>query len=344
MLQYFTHKIPFRLECGQYLPELTIAYHTYGKLSPHADNVVWVCHALTGSAAVHEWWAGLFGEGRLLDPTRQFIVCANMLGSCYGSTNPLSLNPSTGQPYYHTFPMLTNRDIVAAFRLLRQHLGISRIRCLIGGSMGGQQALEWLITEPTLFNTACLLACNAQHSPWAIAFNEAQRMAIEADTSWQTSQPDAGSKGMEAARAIAMLSYRHYDTYTISQADTGEKIDSFRAASYQRYQGWKLRQRFNAFSYWTLSKAMDSHNVGRGRGGLMSALQRVQARTLVVGIRSDVLFPTREQRFIAEHIRQAVYYEIDSHYGHDGFLLDTALIEQAWFQFQEAHTTAATKL
>lgn len=324
----------FRLECGTTLPEIEIAYHTYGELAPTGDNVVWVCHALTGNSEAADWWDGLVGEEKLFNPEQHFIVCANMLGSCYGSTGPLSINPATGKAYGHDFPLVTVRDMVAAHELLREHLGIQKIHVALGGSMGGQQVLEWAIQKPDLFEHIALLATNAQHSPWGIAFNESQRMAIYADdTLLDEDNPEAGKKGLETARSIAMLSYRSYDTYQMTQTDAEDKIGDFRASSYQRYQGLKLWKRFNVFSYLTLSRAMDSHNVGRGRGGVDKALQEVKANTLVIGITSDLLFPLREQEQIAKGITGAQYTELESIYGHDGFLVEFQRIETLIRQF-----------
>lgn len=324
----------FRLECGTTLPEIEIAYHTYGELAPTGDNVVWVCHALTGNSEAADWWDGLVGEEKLFNPEQHFIVCANMLGSCYGSTGPLSINPATGKTYGHDFPLVTVRDMVAAHELLREHLGIQKIHVALGGSMGGQQVLEWAIQKPDLFEHIALLATNAVHSPWGIAFNESQRMAIYADdTLLDENNPEAGKKGLETARSIAMLSYRSYDTYQMTQTDAEDKIGDFRASSYQRYQGLKLWKRFNVFSYLTLSRAMDSHNVGRGRGGVDTALQKVKANTLVIGITSDLLFPLREQEQIAKGITGAQYTELESIYGHDGFLVEFQRIETLIRQF-----------
>lgn len=321
--QYFQYTRPFQLESGEILPGFQLAYHTYGQLAPQRDNVIWVCHALTANAEVSDWWEGLYGEGKILDPTRYFIVCANMLGSCYGSTNGLSINPLSQKPFYHSFPLLTNRDMVQAFDLLRQSLGISAIYLGLGGSMGGQHLLEWAIMKPEIFEHLFLVATNAQHSSWGIAFNEAQRMAIEADATWLTPSPTAGLQGMKAARAIALLSYRNYHTYFTTQHEAQpEKFDQFKAASYQQYQGEKLVNRFHTFAYWTLSKAMDSHHVGRGRGSVEQALARIRAKTLVMGISSDLLFPVSEQQFLADHIPEASYIEITSAYGHDGFLIE----------------------
>lgn len=312
----------FELESGQVLPDLEIVYHTFGHLNAAADNVVWVCHALTANSDAADWWSGLIGQGKLLDPSRYFIVCANMLGSSYGSTSPLSIHPDTGVRYGKAFPLITIRDIVAAHRLLQAHLGIRKIKLALGGSMGGQQVLEWAIADPGLMEQICLMACNARHTAWGIAFNETQRMAIEADQTLWTNSPNAGARGLEAARAIAMLSYRNYVSYNHSQTDLDERIMDFRAGSYQRYQGLKLSKRFHAWSYLSLSRSMDSHDVGRGRGGVEAALAGIQAKTLVVGIQSDILFPIEEQATLASGIPGARLEVIDSPYGHDGFLIE----------------------
>ncbi|MEO1713003.1 MAG: homoserine O-acetyltransferase [Bacteroidota bacterium] len=317
------HHQAFSLESGQVLPALDIAYQTYGALNADRDNVIWVAHALTGNAEVAEWWSGLFGAGKVLDPTRHFIVCANMLGSCYGTTGPASINPATQKSYGRDFPLVTVRDMVKAHQILRAHLGIERVLLGIGGSMGGQQLVEWACIEPTFFKKLCLLATNAVHSPWGIAFNEAQRMAIESKAE------EAEGKGLEAARAIAMLSYRNYQTYNRTQGEQGvEKLDNFRASSYQRYQGMKLSSRFNVWSYHTLTKAMDSHDIGRRRASSEEVLQGIRSETLVIGVRSDILFPPQEQLFLQAHIPNASIKLIDSPYGHDGFLVETPIIEQ----------------
>ncbi len=331
MVQEHTFKYSefFPLESGESLPGFQLFYTTFGTLNARRDNVIWVCHALTGNANVLDWWPGLFGEGKLYNPADYFVICVNMLGSCYGSTGPLSVNPQTNVPFFHSFPTITNRDVVRAFDLLRQALAIDQIHTLIGGSMGGQQALEWSIMQPEAVQHLIQIASNAQHSPWGIAFNESQRMAIQNDASWLEDQPDAGLEGMRTARAIALLSYRHYRTYQKTQQDTSsEQLSNYRASSYQRYQGEKLARRFNAFSYWTLSCAMDSHHVGRGRDSVINALQQVKAKTLQVGIETDVLFPPSEQQFLAHHIPSSQLVIIDSGYGHDGFLLEFAQLSQ----------------
>ncbi|HEY0897639.1 MAG TPA: homoserine O-acetyltransferase [Sphingobacteriaceae bacterium] len=328
-LSVYKHKRAFRLESGKKLKNLNIAYHTYGTLNDKKDNVIWVCHALTANADVFDWWKGLFGENCLFNPEEHFIVCANILGSPYGTTNPLSINPATGSPYYLAFPGFTVRDLAAAHKLLADHLKIGDIKLLIGGSIGGQQALEWAIEEPARINQLILIATNARHSSWGIAFNESQRLAISTDRTFYAQTPQGGSKGLKTARSIALLSYRTYNTYGATQLETDvEKRDNFKASSYQNYQGEKLVNRFNAYSYWFLTKAMDSHNVGRNRGTVEDGLRKIQARTLVIGISSDVLFPVEEQKFLAHHIPDAEYREISSFYGHDGFLVETEMISK----------------
>lgn len=330
----FEHNSEFQLENGESLPKFQLYYEVLGNQNFDHDKIIWVCHALTGNATVTDWWEGLFGDGKLFNPDEYTIICANSLGGCYGSTGPLSLNPLSSSPYFHDFPAITNRDIVNAFDLLRKSLGIRKIHTLVGGSLGGQQALEWSILQPTLFDHLIIVASNAFHSPWGIAFNESQRMAIQLDKTWTLNDEKAGLEGMKVARSIALLSYRSYDTYALSQKEEDiHKTDKYKASSYQRYQGEKLAKRFNAFSYWILSKAMDSHHVGRNYADAREALNTITAKTLVIGVNSDLLFPVEEQRFIADNIPNALYQEIDSCFGHDGFLIETGQIEQCISKF-----------
>jgi len=302
-------KEPLHLECGEVLRDWRVAYTTYGTLSADKSNVVWVFHALTGSSAVLDWWPGLFGEGRVFEPSHDFIICANMLGSCYGSTVPNRAQ----------VPVLTIRDMVQAHMYLHTHIGLGKIRVGIGGSMGGQQLLEWAVQSPDLFETIIPMATNAVHSAWGIAFNEAQRMALE--------HPDE-AKGIAAARAIGMLSYRGYEIYNQKQTDTDGRLDGYSANSYQRYQGQKLADRFTKDAYYYLSKAMDSHDIGRGRGSREEALRSIRSRAVVFGFNSDLLFPIAEQQFIADHIPNSVLHKLDSPYAHDGFLVEVEQIER----------------
>lgn len=313
----------FKLESGGSLPGFQLKYTTAGQLNKEKNNVVWICHALTGSSDFTDWWKDLFTEGTPFDPRDYFIICANSLGGCYGSTGPLSLNPKTGKPFYHSFPAVTNRDVVNAFDLLREHLGINKVHTLLGGSLGGQQVLEWAIIQPDVFERIIPVATNAFHSPWGIAINEAQRMAIEADSTWKEEDARAGSEGMKAARAMGMISFRTYNTYQQTQSEKSTDItDNYRASSYQRYQGHKLSNRFNAFSYWTLTKMMDSHHVGRNRESVEIALKKIKAKTLIIGIDSDLLFPIQEQQYLAQHIPDARFATLSSLHGHDGFLVE----------------------
>ncbi len=320
--QTYHYAHDFTLECGTVLPELHITYHTYGQMNQDSSNVVWICHALTANSDVEDWWSGLFGKGNVLDPDKYFIVCANMLGSCYGTTGPTSIDPRTQKPYFQNFSLVTVRDMVNAHILLRKHLGVEKVYFGGGGSMGCQQLLEWAIMEPQLFENIFLVAGNHRHSPWGIAFNESQRLAIEADSTFGEAYKNAGAKGLKAARSIGILSYRHYEAFWKTQMDSDDKIDHYKASSYQVHQGKKLVERFDAYSYWTLSKAMDSHNIARNRGEAADVLKGVTARTLILSISSDWLFPPSEQRFLHDHIPNNEYHVIDSFYGHDGFLIE----------------------
>ena len=289
-------QVPFKLESGEELADLQIGYHTYGKKAVDDSNVIWVFNALTANSDVQDWWGGLVGDGKIIDPQHHYIVCANILGSCYGSSGPLTINPKTNQPYYSTFPSITIRDMVKAHDLLRVHLGIEKIHLGIGGSMGGYQALEWSYFNPTLFDHLTLLVTGASESAWGKAIHTTQRMAIETDSTWKDLSPDAGKRGMETARGIGMLTYRNYAQYVASQSDLEPVLANWRAESYIRYQAQKLGKRFNAYSYWLLSNAMDTHHLGRGRSSLEEALKKVVSKTLVIGIKTDFLCPVEEQK------------------------------------------------
>ena len=330
----YQYNQPFALECGVSLPQLKIAYHTYGEFTP-GKKVAWVCHALTANSDVADWWKGLIGAGCLINPADYYIVCANIIGSCYGSTGPLSIADIGSSISYDNFPTITIRDMVQAHILLRQHLGIEQIDLLMGGSMGGYQALEWAIFEPAVIKKMFLIATSPSESAWGVAVHTAQRLAIEADCTWREAKPNAGAKGLKAARAIGMLTYRNYAIFQEKQTDEDpEKIDNFKASAYMIYQGDKLVKRFNAYSYWLLTKSMDSHHLARKRGGnLMATLAGIQIPTFIMGINSDILCPLDEQRFMEQHMPNATLVAIDSLYGHDGFIIETAQITtnlKAW--------------
>lgn len=316
----------FVLESGAVLRGLQIAYHTFGHYDATADNAVWVCHALTANSDVADWWPGTVVPDGFLDPQKHFTVCANIIGSCYGSTGPTSTDPATGQPYYGSFPSLTVRDWARAHSLLADYLGIRHVGALIGSSVGGFQALEWAVEEPERFGRLVLIATAAKASPWCIAIDETQRMAIFADRTYGEKRPGAAATGLEAARAIGLLTYRGPEGYNRTQADVAAESDDpvreHRACSYQRYQGTKLSRRFNAYSYVRILDAFDTHDTGRGRGGLECALARLTMPTLVVGISTDIIFTPSEMQALAAMIPDAHYCEIRSAFGHDGFLVE----------------------
>ena len=301
----------FVLESGVKISEINIAYQIFGDLSS-SKKIIWVCHALTGNSDVEDWWEGLFGKNEVFNSENYTLICANILGSCYG----------TSFKSEERLPLISIRDMVEMHQRLADFLQIFKIDLLIGGSLGGMQALEWSVINPNFIENLCVIATNAKHSPWGIAFNEAQRMALI-----------SGENGIEAARAIALLSYRNYETFQKTQEDSEEKLENFRAATYQNYQGAKLKKRFSTESYWMLSKSMDSHNLGRKRNSLENALSKITAKTLVIGVESDLLFPVSEQDYLAKNIKNAKLEIIRSLYGHDGFLLETKQIASVLLHF-----------
>jgi homoserine O-acetyltransferase len=349
MTLQFNYPHEFKVESGETLPGYHLAYTVLGKLNEKKNNVIWIFHALTANSNPAEWWPGLVGEGKFFDPAKYFIICVNKPGSPYGSISPLSNKPNTGQPYYHHFPVFTIRDMTRAYRHLKDALGINKIFMGLGGSTGGMQLLEWAIEEPDLFEHIVPIATNAALSPWAIAFNASQRMAIEADSSWLEQRSDAGQKGLAAARSIALLSYRHYNGYGITQRRDKAFVElskdvSYAADNYQRYQGLKLVNRFNAVCYYRLTQSMDSHDVGYYRGGVEKALRQVKAKTLVIGIQSDVLYPIGEQEYLQQTIPGAQLLSIASDFGHDGFLLEYEKIETALKKFIEERSSYQLKV
>lgn len=330
---------PFSLQLGGSLDGLEIAYHTYGTLSPERDNVVWVCHALTANSDVADWWPHTVVPGGFLDPDKYFIVCANILGSCYGTTGPLSVNPATGLPYYGSFPKLTVGDWARAHSLLADHLGIRKIRELVGSSVGGFQALEWAAQESERFDSMILIATDAIATPWSIAIDETQRMAILADNTYGEPREDAGATGLAAARAIGLLTYRGGEGYNRTQRNHPDTpAGTHRACSYQRYQGEKLVRRYNAYSYMTILDAFDTHDIGRNRGGLPKVLGSLKMPALVVGITTDMIFPPEDMKGLARQLGNAEYREIDSPFGHDGFLVEHEQLRSIIEQFRTSWT------
>lgn len=323
-INYFFSQEPFHLESGDVLPSLTVAYHTFGTLSPERDNAVWVMHALTANSDVADWWPHTVEKGKFLDPEKYFVVCANVIGSCYGSSGPIRSFFPNEEPLYENFPNLTVRDMVNAHKLLMRHLGIRQINIMIGSSLGGFQALEWLVDEPDVARRAVLCATDYQCRPWLAAINKAMYMAIEADPTFGQPSKEAARKGLEAARAIALLSYRSYSAYDMTQADEPQRDDPFkrRVHSYQAYQGKKLADRFDVYSYLRMCRSSDTHDVSRGRGSYADALGRVKAKCLVVAISSDILFPPSYHQELASMLPDARLEIIESEFAHDGFLIE----------------------
>ncbi len=350
----FRSEAPYALERGGHLAGFTLRYAIYGNLSTN-NPVVWVLHPLTADHEVATWWPGLIGAGKLYDPAHYTIICANTLGSPHGSTCPLSFDTS-GEPYLYTFPLLTYQDMVGAFEALRENLCLTRIHTVIGASIGGQQALEWAVRCPALIERLVIISANARQSPWAIACNESQRMAISLDPTWgkqaevvlnngnpqyicahaKKGSTTDGLNGLKVARSLAILSYRHPAIYEKKYNDLN-KWDDFRAARYQAHQGTYFASRFDAYSYWVLSKAMDAHDIGRGRGGIKKILNNITARCLLIGVEEDILFPINDMQFLADYLPHAQLCVLHSVYGHDAFLVETATLSEEIYAFYAAH-------
>lgn len=320
-----TLKKDFVTESGFRFQNPDVAFKTWGTLNPKRDNVILICHALTGHAAADEWFPGIFGKDRLCDPARHFIICINVPGSTYGSVGPWSVNPGTGEPYRTNFPDITIRDMVRFQQLLLDQLDIHGIKLVIGGSLGGMQALEFTIMDPRI-QSSVLIAMGKTHSPWAIGISHAQRRAIYTDPKWNDGnyQKNNGpDNGLAAARMMAMITYRTPDDY---ENKFGRKLQDesgkFQVESYLDYQGDKLSERFDALSYVILTKAMDTHDISRGRGRFDEVLNRVEIPVQVIGITSDHLYPIAEQKELARLIPNGRYHEIESTYGHDAFLIE----------------------
>ncbi len=313
------------LEQGGRLASVRVGYRTWGTLDRDGANAVVVCHALTGSADADLWWTRMFGPGRALDPDKDFVVCTNILGSCYGTTGPTSLDPDTGRPYLGTFPAVTVRDMVRLQHAAIGSLGVRRVRMVIGGSLGGMQALEWALMYPDVVESLAFIASTARHSAWCIGLSEAQRAAIFADPRWRDGRYDLAdppSAGLAAARMMAMLSYRSQASFEMRFGRRAQTEDLFAIESYLRYQGQQLVDRFDPATYVALTRAMDTHDVSRGRGDVDDVLRSIRQPTLVVSIDSDVLYWPWEQREVASLVPNARLAVMDSPHGHDSFLID----------------------
>ena len=329
---------PFRLESGAELPEVQVAYRTWGRLAPDGGNAVLVCHALTGSADADAWWGGLFGPGKALDPERDFIVCSNVLAGCYGSSGPIQPHPEDGEPWGSRFPVVTVRDMVHLQALLLENLGVERLALVLGPSLGGMQVLEWAATYPGRVAAIAPIGVSGRHSAWCIAIGEAQRRAIYLDPEWQDGRYPADRPprhGLAVARMMAMVSYRSWENF---EQRFGRKLQDwdrqYAAASYLNYQGEKLYRRFDANTYVRLTQAMDSHDLARGRGGYAEVLRAIDIPALVVSVDSDVLYPPREQRELAQLLPQAQYEVLHTPAGHDGFLIETDTLSDMLLGFR----------
>jgi len=332
-MQYhkLTTNSPFHFEAGGCLPSLDIVYHTSAHERRKDEKVIWICHALTADSDVKLWWPGLVGPGKFIDTDKYFVVCVNIPGSAYGTSSPRSTNPLTGKPYFFDFPDVTIRDMAKVFTIVRKHLGIDYVDLLIGSSIGGFQALEWAVSEQDNIRRAAFIATAPRISPWLGAWAETQRMALEADQTFRECRDlNSGSKGLECARAQALISYRCFEGYGISQQeDDVDCLFAGKAASYQRYQGQKLvRRGFDAYSYRSVCNSLDSHNLGRGRGGVQAALGSIKAESTVITIDTDVIFPPQESAIWAGMIPGAEYKTIKSKFGHDGFLIEYAQLTE----------------
>lgn len=338
--QFWTTDGAFVLDSGDALPTLTQAYRTWGRLAPGGDNAVVVCHALTGSADADEWWQPLFGPGRALDPDRDFILCSNALGSCYGSSGPLMRAPD-GRPWGARFPAVTVRDQVRAQMALASHLGIRRIRLVIGGSMGGLQALEWAVLDSRRVGAVATIAASAVHSPWCVAWSEAQRLTLATDPKYRDGHYDPAdppTRGLAAARAVAMVTYRSALSLSRQHRSPGAVAD------WLKHHGASLVARFDAHSYRVLLDALDSHDLARDRGTLAEVLHTIRIPVLVVSIASDALYRPEEQAALAAMLPQAHLEVIESIYGHDGFLIEAGRVNDFVREFRPADFEAVPPL
>jgi len=334
---YYDSAEPVQLELGGSLPELRIAYRTWGSLNETKSNVILICHALTGNADADAWWTGMFAEGGAFDETRDFIVCSNVIGSCYGTTGPLSTNPLTGRRYGPDFPRITIRDMVNVQRRLLEALGIEKVNLVVGASLGGMQVLEWGLMYPEIATALMPMGISGRHSAWCIAQSEAQRQAIAADAEWNDGWYDPArqpQKGLAAARMMAMCTYRCFENF---QARFGRELQdevTFKAESYMRYQGKKLVGRFDANTYVTLTRAMDMHDLGRGRGEYEAVLGSFSVPVEILSIDSDILYPKEEQEELARLIPDSRILFLDEPYGHDAFLIDIDTVSRMVCEFK----------
>jgi homoserine O-acetyltransferase len=347
LAQVATAANPLRLLRGGILTEVTVAYETYGKLAAKKDNVILVAHALTGDShpAAHAeqdepgWWDDLIGPGRPLDTERFYIICANVLGGCQGTTGPASSHPVSGQPYGMSFPEITVRDMVHVEKRLLDYLEIYHLVMVIGGSMGGMQALEWAVTYPSFMDGVVAIAAPGYSAAQAVAYNRVGRQAIMLDPQWQNGDyygSEGPKNGLSIARALGMVTYQSEQSMD-NKFSRRVRDGQFEIENYLDYQGSSLVQRFDANSYLYLLKALDLYDLGAGYASYQAALARIEARVLAVGVSSDILYPAYQQAELIRIMRyvgvRAEYSEIDSPYGHDGFLIDFHLLRPVVSKF-----------
>lgn len=334
---FFESSQPLELEGGQSLENWQLAYRTWGKLNSAGSNAVLICHALTGSADADVWWPGVIGDGCALDPARDYIICSNVIGGCYGSTGPQ--NYSDGQKQPADFPLVTIRDMVAAQEKLIAHLGVKRLSLVVGPSLGGMQVLEWAAMYPERLAAIAPVGVSGRHSAWCIGTSEAQRQAIYRDPAWAGGNYTADSRpddGFAVARMMAMLSYRSWENFEsrFARLPAETATDEYAIGSYLNYQGAKITERFDPLSYVRLTQAMDSHDLARSRGGYFETLRSVDVPALIVAVTSDVLYPPREQEELSSHLPLAKLRYLDSPAGHDGFLIDTGVLGEMIASFR----------
>ncbi|HWR42712.1 homoserine O-acetyltransferase MetX [Sporomusa sp.] len=338
---------PFELVQGGCLTEITVAYEAYGTLADARDNVILLAHALTGDShpAAHElydeqgWWEPLIGPGRPLDTDRFYVICANVLGGCQGTTGPASQNPATGRPYGMEFPEVTIKDMVRVQKRLLDVLGIHHLAMVVGGSMGGMQALEWAVSYPGFIDAAIVIAAPGYAAPQAIAYNRVGRQAVMLDPAWQNGNYYGGpgpEKGLAAARALGMITYQSEMSMSY-KFGRRTRSGQFEIENYLDYQGASIVKRFDANSYLYLLRALDLFDVSAGYASYEEALARIDARVLVVGVSSDILYPPYQQEELAETMRRVGIRTdlavIDSPHGHDGFLIDFQLLRPILTKF-----------
>ena len=340
------HRVPgdFVLESGEVLRDVDIAYRTWGDPANAKDSAILICHALTGSADVEAWWPNIVGAGKAFDPANDFVVCANILGSCYGTTGPISIDPATGSRYRADFPRISVRDMVELERVLLDALGVDFIALVTGPSLGGMQALEWALMYPERVGSIVPIGVGGRHSPWCIGISEAQRAAIAADPNWNDgyytddAPPD---KGLAAARMMAVCTYRSWDSFEQRFGRDRRDDELYQVQSYLRHQGAKINDRFDANTYVTLTHAMHTHDLARGRGRYEDVLGSISSPALVVSVSSDTLYPPAEQRYLVEHIPGARYEILESAHGHDGFLIETERLGRLISEFRRHSRSAA---